>query len=58
LSAFDEPFNDSSKCRSYANKGVFGIKKNEVGINELTNRKDGCFTIEELEVYQVKEVDL
>ena len=56
MSAFDEPFNDSSKCRSYANKAGFGIKINEARINELTNRTDGYFTIEELEVYQVTEV--
>ena len=52
LSASDEPFNGDNKCYSYANKPGYGIP-NEGGVNMLTNKKDGHFTISELEVWEV-----
>jgi hypothetical protein len=52
LSASNEPFNGDNKCLSYANKPGYGIP-NEGGVNMLTNKRDGKFTISELEVWEV-----
>jgi len=53
LSASCEPFNGDEKCCSYANCAGYGIP-DEGGVNMLTNKKDGGFTISELEVWEVK----
>jgi hypothetical protein len=53
LSAFFEPFNGENKCYSYAKQPAYGIPVNWWGTNMLTNKKDGEFTITELEVWQV-----
>ena len=52
LSARHEPFNGDNKCHSWANKPGYGIPL-EGGVNMLTNKKDGNFTISELEVWEV-----
>jgi hypothetical protein len=53
LIAFSEPFNGDGKCRSDANKPSYDIPVDGYGTNLLTGKKDGCFTISELEVWQV-----
>jgi hypothetical protein len=55
LHAF-EPFNGDGKCRSLANLPGYKIVK-EGGKNMLTNNKDGDFTISELEVWEVVNVE-
>ena len=57
LAAF-YPFNSKENCRSYANQSGYNIpsetKKglfSDTEINQLTNKKDGAFTISELEVW-------
>jgi hypothetical protein len=51
LSAWDEPFNGEGKCNSYANQPSYCIPVDSAGLNMLTNRKNGGFTITELEVW-------
>ena len=53
LSASFEPFNGYNNCRSWANKPGYDIPVDGAGTNMLTNKKDGYFTITELEVWQV-----
>ncbi len=54
LTARGLPFNGISKCWSYANN--YGYKIPLLGeINQLTNQKDGEFTISQLEVWLVEE---
>jgi hypothetical protein len=50
LGACDEPFNGKDNCRSYANSKGYNIPLVD-GKNQLTNQKDGYFTISELEVW-------
>jgi hypothetical protein len=50
-----EPFNGDDKCYSRVNEPGFGIGGDADGNNLLTNKKDGYFTITELEVWRVKE---
>jgi hypothetical protein len=50
LSANDEPFNGEMNCASYANNHAYGISV-EGGKNMLTNKRNGKFTITELEVW-------
>ena len=54
LSALHEPFNGDQNCYSYANQPGYGIPTDSDGINLLTNRPDGEFTISELEVWEVQ----
>ncbi len=54
LSAFAEPFNGEGKCTSNAKGPSYNIPIDEEGTNMLTNKKDGLFTINELEVWKVK----
>lgn len=56
LTASDEPFNEYEKCCSLANKPGYHIPIDDLGNNMLTNKKNGYFTITELEVWEVKEV--
>jgi hypothetical protein len=44
--------NGDRSCLSWANKSSYDIPK-EVDRNMLTNKKDGYFTITELEVWEV-----
>ena len=53
LAAYDQPFNGDNKCYSCANAPGYKIPI-EDGKNMLTNKKDGNFTITELEVWEVK----
>ena len=53
LSAWIEPFNGVNRCISYANFSGYAIPVDGAGTNMLTNKKDGAFTITELEVWQV-----
>ena len=46
------PFNGDNKCGSAANRPGYCIGM-EGGKNMLTNQENGCFTISELEVWQV-----
>ena len=48
------PFNGKDKCISWANKPGYDIPLVD-GKNQLTNQKDGWFTISELEVWLVEE---
>jgi hypothetical protein len=52
LTAFNEPFNGDRNCESNTNNSSYGIPK-EGDKNMLTNKKDGEFTITELEVWEV-----
>lgn len=46
LSASKAPFNGANQCKSYANRPGFEIPLDEdTGVNKLTNRKDGWFTV-------------
>ena len=54
LAAYWKPFNDKDNCRSSANQPGFNIPLVD-GKNQLTNQKDGYFTISELEVWLVEE---
>jgi hypothetical protein len=56
LSAFTEPFNDDENCTSNTYEDGFGIPI-ENGKNMLTNKEDRWFTITELEVWGVREID-
>jgi hypothetical protein len=51
-----EPFNGDGKCRSRANLPGYKIVI-EGGKNILTNKEDGDFTISELEVWEVVNVE-
>jgi hypothetical protein len=52
----DEPFNGDGKCWSWANRDGFKIVI-EGGKNMLTNKEDGSFTISEIEVWEVVNVE-
>jgi hypothetical protein len=56
LSAIYEPYNGDGKCRSWANRDGYKIVI-EGGKNMLTNKEDGWFTISELEVWEVVNVE-
>jgi hypothetical protein len=56
LGAYYEPFNGDGKCGSDANCDGYKIVI-EGGKNMLTNNKDGKFTITELEVWEVLNVE-
>ena len=51
LSALDEPFNGDNKCISKAKQPGYDIPVDGAGTNMLTNKKNGYFTITELEVW-------
>jgi hypothetical protein len=51
-----EPFNGDGKCSSWANCSGYKIVI-EGGKNMLTNNKDGYFTISEIEVWEVVNVE-
>ena len=53
LCAMYEPFNGDNNCVSRAEKAGYAIPVDGAGVNMLTNKKDGLFTIVELEVWQV-----
>jgi hypothetical protein len=53
LDALCEPFNGDGKCKSYTNESGYDIPEVD-GVNMLTNKKNGGFTISELEVWEVK----
>ena len=55
LVAWNQPFNGDGKCISWANSATYKIPLKD-GKNALTNKKNGRFTITELEVWQVTEV--
>jgi hypothetical protein len=57
LSATGEPFNGDDKCYSYANKAGFSIGLDADGKNMLTNSENGDFTISELEVWEIVNVE-
>ena len=40
-------------CQSFTNKPGYGIPLDASGINMLTNRKNGKFEIEEIEVWEL-----
>jgi hypothetical protein len=48
-----EPFNGDNTCRSSAKKAGYAIPVDGAGVNMLTNKKNGDFTIDELEVWAV-----
>jgi hypothetical protein len=50
LVAWNKPFNGDGRCLSRANKYTYEIPLKD-GKNALTNKKDGYFTITELEVW-------
>jgi hypothetical protein len=52
-----EPFNGDRKCKSKANLPGYRIPVDDGGINMLTNKKNGEFTITEIEVWQVTYLD-
>ncbi len=56
LCGFYEPFNGDNKCLSWGNKPGYCIGMTG-GKNMLTNNKDGWFTISELEVWEIKNVE-
>ena len=56
LCALNEPFNGDNKCGSWGNKPGYCIGI-EGGKNMLTNNKDGWFTISELEVWEIINVE-
>ncbi len=53
LSAIDEPFNGDGNCKSFTNYSSYEIPLDAAGLNMLTNKMDGKFTISELEVWEV-----
>jgi hypothetical protein len=57
LSAYNEPFNGVNNCISFAKGSGYDIPVDGAGTNMLTNKKDGRFTITELEVWEVKYLD-
>jgi hypothetical protein len=52
LDALCEPFNGDGNCASFTNMPGYDIPKVD-GVNMLTNKKNGNFTISELEVWEV-----
>ena len=52
-----QPFNGDNKCLSYANQPGFGIGVDADGNNLLTNKKGDWFTITEIEVWQIVNVE-
>jgi hypothetical protein len=56
LSAY-EPFNGEENCTSVANGSVYGITVDDTGRNMLTNQKNVGFTITEMEVWEVTEIE-
>ena len=54
LAAVYEPFNGENKCYSWTNESGYSIGKETDGTNKLTRKKDGRFTITELEVWSLK----
>jgi hypothetical protein len=55
LGAVYAPFNGENKCFSRANKSGYEIGMETGGVtNKLTRKKDGEFTITELEVWSLK----
>jgi hypothetical protein len=53
LDAITEPFNGEGNCRSSTNEPGYDIPLDAAGLNMLTNKEDKCFTISELEVWEV-----
>jgi hypothetical protein len=50
-----KPFNGENNCRSWANNPGYKIGMETDGVtNKLTRKKDGWFTITELEVWSLK----
>jgi len=50
-----KPFNGENNCRSWANNPGYKIGMETDGVtNKLTRKKDGDFTITELEVWSLK----
>jgi hypothetical protein len=47
-----EPFNGDKKCHTNANEPGYGILIDS-GVNMLTNKEDGYFSISELEVWEI-----
>ncbi len=56
LSAQDSPFNGDNKCWSGTGRDSYHIPE-EAGKNTLTNKKGHLFTITELEVWSIKEIE-
>jgi hypothetical protein len=56
LCALYEPFNGDGKCVSFANLSGYKIVI-EGGKNMLTNKEDGHFTISEIEIWEVVNVE-
>jgi hypothetical protein len=56
LCAFYEPFNGDNKCASWVIKSGYCIGL-EGGKNMLTNKENGNFTITEIEVWEIKNVE-
>jgi hypothetical protein len=56
LGAYSEPFNGDGNCSAWANKSGYKIDI-EGGKNMLTNKENGEFTITELEVWEVLNVE-
>ena len=53
LTASDEPLNGDGNCYSSTNSPGYDIPLDAAGLNMLTNKEDGRFTISELEVWEV-----
>ena len=49
-----EPFNGDNNCISNAKEVGYAIPVDGAGVNMLTNKKDGRFTITELEFWSVQ----
>jgi hypothetical protein len=57
--AASTPFNGENKCTSWANKAGYKIGMETDGVtNKLTRKKDGKFTITELEVWSLTEPEV
>ena len=48
-----EPYNGEGNCSSFGNGVVYSIPVNVDGINMLTKKENGAFTISELEVWEI-----
>ena len=57
LEANNEPFNGEGNFTSYAKREGYNIPLNETRLNMLTNKKDGKFTISELEVWELTNTE-
>ncbi len=53
LEVWGKPINEINACMSWANNLGYKIPENSDGINMLTNKKPGLFTIREIEVWGV-----